>query len=62
MADMDRLRTLLTTMDVPSEKAKVADDRDVQWLGRNLGLRNSDHPDMEEARNLLEEAGARLVM
>lgn len=62
MTDMDRLRTLLTTMDVPSEKAKVADDGDIQWLGRNLGLRNSDHPDMEEARSLLEEAGARLVM
>lgn len=62
MADMDRLRTLLTTMDVPTEKAKVADDRDVQWLGRNLGLHNSDHPDIEETRSLLEEAGARLVM
>lgn len=62
MADMDRLRALLTTMDVPSEKAKVADDRDVQWLGRNLGLRNSDHSNIEEAREILESLGARLVM
>ncbi|WP_298842119.1 hypothetical protein [uncultured Salinicola sp.] len=62
MADMDRLRTLLTNMDVPNEKAKIADERDIQWLGRNLGLRNSDHPDIEEARGILESLGARLVM
>lgn len=57
-----RLTDLLTKMDVPSEKAKAKDIHDIHWLGRNVGLQNSEHPDIEEVRELLNEAGARMVM
>lgn len=37
------LKTSLQTMDVPP--ARLALSRaDVQWLGRNLAVRNADHP------------------
>ena len=62
MADMERLRVIMGTMEVPPQKAQAATDTDIQWLGRNLGLRNAAHPDMEEARDLLEGAGAKLVV
>ena len=62
MADLDRLHQVMATMDVPEQKATATESHDIQWLGRNLGLRNADHPDIEEARQILESLGARLVM
>ena len=62
MADIDRLRAIMKTMDVPPQKAEASDPASIQWLGRNLGLRNASHPDMEEARGILEKAGARMVV
>lgn len=62
MFDKSKLVEILSTMDVPVERAKVRDEQDINWLGRNLALQNGNHPRIDEARELLEDAGARLVM
>jgi len=62
MKDIERLREILSTMTLPVQKAGAGTDADIQWLGRNVALRNAGHPDLDEARDLLEKAGARLVM
>lgn len=45
-----RLREILSTMDVPSGRVN-----DLPWLARNLQVRNSDHPDFAEAREIIVE-------
>lgn len=47
---MDRLQEILRTMDVPKTRM-----RDIPWLMRNLGIRNSGNPSYAEARWLLVE-------
>lgn len=56
------LTQLMHDMDVPPAKAQMQSDTDIHWLGRNLGLNNASHPQIDRARTLLEELGARLVM
>ena len=62
MSEHSKLVELLSTMNVPSERAKVRDEQDIHWLGRNLAMQNADHPRLDEARELLEGAGARMVV
>lgn len=45
---MDQLQELLEDMDVPKRRLT-----DLQWLKRNLGIRNSSHPDFKEAIDLV---------
>lgn len=56
------LRQILPEMTVPVERAKIRDHGDIHWLGRNVGVNNAFHPRIEEVRNLLRKAGARMVM
>ena len=44
------LKTLLDKMDVPEQRKT-----DFAWLLRNLAIRNSNHPDFQEAINLIKE-------
>jgi hypothetical protein len=48
VSDFDRLLEILDSMDVPELRK-----RDMQWLQRNLGVRNRAHPDFEEAMRLI---------
>jgi hypothetical protein len=45
-----RLQVILNKMDVP-----ILRQNDVRWLSRNLGIRNSAHPDFAEAMRLIKE-------
>ena len=45
----DRLNEILKTMDVPKERTN-----DYRWLIRNLGIRNGNHPLLNEAIELLK--------
>jgi hypothetical protein len=52
MASMEqetRLQALLAKMDVPP--ARLTDYR---WLTRNLGIRNREHPDFQEASTIIQ--------
>ncbi len=44
-----RLKEILDTMDIP-ELRKT----DIRWLNRNVWIRNSKHPDIEEALILIQ--------
>lgn len=44
-----KLFTLLETMDVPDNRKD-----DYKWLNRNLGIRNSTHPNFELAKSLIK--------
>ena len=43
-----RLQQILNTMDVPKHRK-----HDLFWLKRNLPIRNSNHPNLEEALQLI---------
>ena len=47
---LENLQNILETMDVP-EMRKT----DIRWLSRNLGIRNSNHPNFQDAMNLIKE-------
>lgn len=55
------LKTALETMNVPPARLALS-ATDIQWLGRNLAMRNSAHPDLDRARELLRASGAILVL
>ena len=42
------LRDILSNMEIPLDRFD-----DIFWLNRNIGIRNSQHPDIQEARNLI---------
>lgn len=42
---MTKLKEILDTMDIPEQRKT-----DMAWLWRNIGVRNSGHPFLEEAR------------
>jgi len=46
---LDELEKLTTQMDVPEFRR-----RKVAWLSRNLVIRNSNHPNYEEAMTLIK--------
>ena len=46
------LRTILEQMDVPLTRIQLR-RTDVRWLGRNLQIRNGDHPMFETAGGLI---------
>lgn len=46
---LDRLENLTSTMDIP-----IFRTRSVVWLNRNIHIRNQDHPNFKEAREILK--------
>ena len=53
--EMQSLHRVISTMEVP-EKRK----QDYKWLKRNLKVRNSQHPQIDQAMVLLESVQGRL--
>jgi hypothetical protein len=47
---LKELEELVENMDVPSFRC-----RSVKWLSQNLGVRNSGHPDFEQAMKLVTD-------
>jgi hypothetical protein len=50
VSPFDRLQQILETMDVPEMRKG-----DVRWLMRNIQIRNSAHPEIDEAMKLLKK-------
>ena len=48
-----RLLEILATMEIPKMRL---DRRDWKWMMRNIGINNSEHPELKEAVKLLREA------
>lgn len=46
---IDRLAEILASMDVPEARKQ-----DWRWLLRNLGIRNANHPDFNDAIILIK--------
>ena len=46
---MTKLKEILDTMDIPEQRKT-----DMAWLWRNIGVRNSGHPFLEEAKALIK--------
>lgn len=49
MNDEETLETILNDMDIPPFRKN-----DLGWLIRNIQIRNSDHPKINEALNLIK--------
>jgi len=47
------LKTILGQMDVPPMRIELLRRTDVRWLGRNLQIRNGDHPMFKTASGLI---------
>lgn len=50
--DTTRLREILATMDLPAMRVSSLDKG---WLLRNIAVRNSEHPEVDEALRLLKK-------
>jgi len=48
-----RLLEILETMEIPEMRMTR---RDWKWMMRNINAKNSEHPDLKEAVQLLKEA------
>ena len=46
---LDELEAITTTMDIPEFRR-----RKVDWLSRNMGIRNSEHPRYNEAKEIVK--------
>ena len=62
MNDLDKLKTLLESMDVPDMRRDVGNDTpaqrsNVRWLQRNLAIRNSNNTSLRETFGLLRSIG-----
>lgn len=50
----ERLEEILTTMDIPENRREI-NFGNLSWMIRNLAIRNGNHPDFEEARDLVRK-------
>jgi hypothetical protein len=53
----ERLKEILSTMDIPQMRRDINNDNNLRWLQRNLPINNGAHPETGEAlliiRNML---------
>jgi len=56
------LKEAIKDMNIPEMRKNVGNMSDVRWIGRNMAIRNSGHPNFEQARDLLRQLGAGLVI
>jgi len=58
MSDVDiTLRDLLESMDIPEFRRNIENRANLEWLGRNLFIKNSNHPNFPEVIRILEQLG-----
>lgn len=50
----ERLEEILTTMDIPENRREI-NFGNLSWMIRNLAIRNGNHPNFEEARDLVRK-------
>ena len=49
----EELSELIRDMDIPDVRRDLSSRRNLEWLGRNMFVRNKEHPNFESANNLL---------
>lgn len=56
------LHDAVATMDVPDARKTATDPHDLKWLGRNIGMRNADHPKFASACRALRALGVDFII
>jgi len=51
--DIETLRRLISSMDLPDWRKTQDTPHNLRWIARNMGIRNSGHPNYQEARQIL---------
>lgn len=51
----ERLKEILSTMDIPESRQDINSATNLRWLGRNLAINNGAHPDAGEALLLIRD-------
>jgi hypothetical protein len=54
LSSEDRLQKILGDMDIPVNRRELT-SYNLKWLARNIGLQNSNHPDLQEAITLIKK-------
>ena len=57
MKDVERLKTLLESMDVPETRRDITKPGNVRWLQRNIAIKNSNNTALREVFRLLRSMG-----
>ena len=57
MKDVERLKTLLESMDIPEARRDITKPSNVRWLQRNLAINNSNNTALREVYKLLRSVG-----
>ena len=57
MKDVERLKTLLESMDIPETRRDITKPGNVRWLQRNLAIKNSNNTALREVYKLLRSVG-----
>jgi len=50
-----KLKIILTTMDIPESRRNLDNSGNIDWLLRNIGIRNRNHADYNVAIDLLRK-------
>ena len=56
------LHDAAASMDLPETRKDAEADVDLQWLGRNMALRNRAHPPFQDAAKALKALGVRFTL
>ena len=55
MQNDSELIAILHSMDVPNKRKNISEASNISWLLRNIAIRNSSHPQFEEAIEMLKK-------
>lgn len=52
---LSKLTKLLRNMDIPTHRKTKHTPENLKWLGKNIGVRNSNHKNYNEVTSILSE-------
>lgn len=56
------LHAAIATMDLPSARKTARSSSDLAWIGRNMAIRNADHPRFDDAVLALHALGVSFIL
>lgn len=59
---LDRLHAAAASMELPEIRKTAQTEQDWRWLGRNMGIRNAEHPRFQDAVKALQDLGVTFIM
>lgn len=51
---LERLSRILRKMNLPQHRKNRMTSSNLKWLAKNLSVKNSDHPDYQEALDIIK--------